>query len=129
MHLGFVFNMMDADLELAMHKNPSFFEDEGAVHMMDDSSALEALAAEFKAEYLALNWDYCAFVIREELPPVITCNENLDADDKYTQALKALEEGLTANGLSVGDVSLLESPEWTRRGEPINYENYAPDSL
>jgi hypothetical protein len=66
MHLGFVFNMMDADLELAMHKNPSFFEDEDAEHMMDDSSALEALADEFKAEYLSLNWDYCAFVIWEE---------------------------------------------------------------
>ena len=129
MHLGFVFNVMDADLELAMHKNPSFFEDEDAEHMMDDSSALEALADEFKAEYLSLNWDYCAFVIREELPPVIACNENLDADDKCTQALKALKEGLTANGLSVGKPSLLESPEWTRHGEPINYENYAPNAL
>lgn len=102
MHLGFVLNMMEADLELAMHRNPDFFKDEDAVHMMDDSSALATLAVELKAEYLSLNWDYIAFVIREELPPVIACNENLDADDKCTRALKALEDGLTANGLSVG---------------------------
>lgn len=128
MHLGFVLNMMEADLELAMHRNPAFFEDEDAVHCIDDSSALEALAAELKAEYLSLNWNYIAFVIREELPPVIACNENLDADDKCTRALKALKEGLEANELSVGGVCLLESPEWTRHGEPINYENYDPDA-
>jgi len=27
--------------------------------------------------------------------------------------------------LTAGSVSLLESPEWTRHGEPSNYENYA----
>lgn len=124
MRTGFVFNWMEAEFELEYHRNPDINDEE---FIVENSENLEKLAEQLNVDYLILNWEYSAFVLKEKPTPVAKSYEKSLIAENRDRDLHKLQNGLEANGLTVGEAICLEDPEWTRNGEPINYKNWTPD--
>lgn len=122
MYIGYVFDICEANAVLTVHLDPSLKEEDV---MFQDSSDLEKLAKNLNAEFICLNWEYCAFAIEKNMKPSLYLNKNFKLKD-YDLLLKPLKEGLLARGFDLPEASLLEEPQWTRHGEPITYENWVP---
>ena len=122
MHIGYIFDQIAADADLAVFHDPTLrIED----HCPESSEALEHLATQLGAEFITLNHQYCAFVLKVDLSPVIPIRvKDSPNHHEHSKALHALSRGLSRYGLKTGNIYLMESPEWTRHGEPTNYEDF-----